>query len=113
MTNPNRESACYPLLEALLEQKGLQLRGIYTVRDVAHIFGVSRRTIQEWCRDGKLMSRELPGRAKFLSEDLELFLQESSTTRQRSGHETNSQDQQGRRWKPIPGDPKRGRSNAT
>jgi excisionase family DNA binding protein len=72
----------YPLLEALLEEKGLKLKGIYTVRDAASIFGVSVRTIQEWVRDGKLIARDLPGRGRFLSEDLERFLRESVRRRE-------------------------------
>lgn len=67
----------YPLLESLLAQKGLSLKGIYTVRDGAAIFGVANRTIQDWVREGKLLARDLPGRGRFLSEDLEDFLQKS------------------------------------
>ena len=67
----------YPLLYGLLAQRGLPLQGIYTNRTVARIFEVSARTIQEWRRDGKLHGRDLPGRGKFLSEDLEAFLQGS------------------------------------
>jgi excisionase family DNA binding protein len=70
-------AARYALLEAILEEKGLELKGIYTIRDTASIFGVSVRTIQDWVRDGKLMARDLPGRGRFLSEDLEQFLQNS------------------------------------
>lgn len=69
--------ARYPLLEALLAQKALPLRGVWTLRDVAKIFDVSVRTIQDWIRGGKLVPRDLPGRGKFLSEDLEAFLQNS------------------------------------
>jgi Helix-turn-helix domain len=67
----------YPLLEALLVQKGLNLKGTYTNRDVAEIFAVSTRTTQEWSRNGRLKPRSLPGRARFLSEDLEEFLRNS------------------------------------
>ncbi len=81
MVSPKTEPRQYPLLESLLEQKGLKLLGIYTVRDAAKIFGVSRRTIQEWVRDGKLIARDLPGRGRFLSEDLEQFLERSLKTR--------------------------------
>jgi helix-turn-helix protein len=69
----------FPLLQALLREKKLSLRGTYTNRDVAEMFGVAVRTIQEWCRNGKLHARKLPGRARFLSCDLEEFLQGSST----------------------------------
>ena len=68
----------YTLLEALLAQKGLPLKGIYTTKDVAKIFGVSVRAIQERVRSGQIASRDLPGRARFLSEDLETFLQNST-----------------------------------
>lgn len=76
-SNSHKGSVRYPLLEALLEQKGLRLLGIYRVEDAPRIFGVSVRTIQERVRDGKLIARDLPGRGRFLSEDLEIFLQES------------------------------------
>jgi len=68
----------FPLLETLLAAKGLSLKGTYTNRDVADMFDVAVRTIQEWSRNGNLKPRKLPGRAKFLSGDLEEFLQNSS-----------------------------------
>jgi transposase len=78
MADSRPETTQYPLLEALLRQRGLRLRGIYTNRDAAQIFQVSVRTIQEWSREGKLQARDLPGRGRFLSEDLEAFLQKSA-----------------------------------
>jgi excisionase family DNA binding protein len=76
-----------PTLEHLLTEKGLQLKGVYTNHNAAEIFGVSPRTIQEWVRDGKLASRDLPGRGRFLSEDLELFLRNSLRSRGGEGDE--------------------------
>ena len=67
----------YPLLSALLEAKELTLKGAYTYRDATEIFDCSIRSLQERIRDGKLRVRDLPGRKKFLSEDLEDFLQNS------------------------------------
>lgn len=67
----------FPLLESLLAQMNLPLRGTYTNRHVAEMFEVSVRTIQDWVRTGKLACRNLPGRGKFLSEDLENFLKNS------------------------------------
>jgi hypothetical protein len=67
----------YPLLEALLAQKGLPMRGTWTLGDVAEIFDISKRTVQDWIRNAKLVPRDLPGRAKFLARDLEDFLQDS------------------------------------
>ena len=87
MTNVEIQSGSYPLLESVLKQKGLALQGIYKYRDAARVFDASERTIQQWVRDGKLRCRDLPARGKFLSEDLEEFLQKSRGQRKRSGGE--------------------------
>lgn len=67
----------YPLLEAILVLRQIALLPMYTNHHVAAIFGVSVRAIQERVASGKLPSRDLPGRAKFLPCDLEEFLRES------------------------------------
>ncbi len=77
MSTPVGQITAYPLLEALLKLKGLVLKGIYTIREVAEIFGVSKRTIQDWVHEGRMTSRNLPGRGRFLAADLEAFLQSS------------------------------------
>jgi transposase len=77
MTQTNQR---YPLLEALLRERGLSLKGIYSKPDAAALFNVSVRTIHDWCRAGRLRQRQLPGRGRFLSEDLESFLQNSLVT---------------------------------
>jgi hypothetical protein len=64
----------YPLLEEILTMKGLPLQPMYTIKDVAKIFGVSARAIQNRTTGGQLIPRDLPGHAKFLSPDLEEFL---------------------------------------
>jgi excisionase family DNA binding protein len=96
MTTIPEQSQKYPLLTALLEQRTLALQGLYSIRDAAKIFGVSTRTIQEWCRDGKLPSRDLPGRHRFLSEDLEQFLQTSVKRRKRSPDADRGSERHGR-----------------
>ena len=73
----------YPLLEALLRAKNLTLRGTYRYRDVTDIFDCSVRSLQERIRSGQLRKRNLPGRAKFLAVDLEDFLRNSVTTKDR------------------------------
>ena len=67
----------YPLLEALLGTQGLPVKATYTMPDAAKIFGVSRRTLENWVKSGKLFYRDLPGHARFLAEDLEDFLRSS------------------------------------
>ena len=44
---------------------------------------VSIRTIQDRVSSGKLMARDLPGRAKVLAQDLEDFLSNSRRTTQK------------------------------
>jgi hypothetical protein len=67
----------YPLLSAVLEAKGLSLKGAYRYCDVAEIFDCSIRALQERVRAGQLTVRDLPGRKKFLAQDLENFLRDS------------------------------------
>ena len=76
MNEPTSQSQ-NPLLKRLLLEKGLPLKGIYTNQDVARIFAVSVRTVQDWERAGKLRARQLPGRGRCLSGDLELCLKQS------------------------------------
>lgn len=79
--------AKYPLLESLLAQKNLPLKGTYTTHDAAEIFGVAVRTIQDWVRKGDFIARNLPGRGRFLSEDLESSLQNSPRRRRTENEE--------------------------
>jgi len=67
----------YPLLEGLLTAKGLPDKGVWSIRDVAEIFGVRSRAIYDWISNGKIAVRDLPGRSKLLSVDLEEFLRDS------------------------------------
>lgn len=67
----------YPLLEEVLALRQMPLQPMYTIRDVAALFGVTVRAIQTRVASGQLPSRDLPGRAKFLPVDLEQFLCES------------------------------------
>lgn len=67
----------YPLLQEILNLKDRSLQATYTVRDLAGLFNVSVRAIQNRVASGQIPSRDLPGRAKFLSEDLEMFLMSS------------------------------------
>jgi hypothetical protein len=67
----------YPLLEGALSIKGLKLQPMYTNQDVAMLFDVCVRAIQNWISAGKLRPRDLPGRWKFFPQDLEDFLMTS------------------------------------
>ena len=69
-----KNQLAYPLLDALLCIKGLTLQSTYTNVDVASLFGVTVRPIQNRAADGSLPSRKLIGRARFLPTDMENFL---------------------------------------
>ena len=62
------------MLEAILALQNLPLQPMYTNRDVAKIFQVCVRAIQNWISAGRLSPRDLPGRWKFFPQDLEDFL---------------------------------------
>ena len=70
----NSSAVKFPLLEELLSIKSLPLQATYTIRDMAQMFNVSVRAIQSRVASGQLSVRDLPGRAKFLPQDLEDFL---------------------------------------
>jgi hypothetical protein len=72
--NNHSEKGSYPLLEEVLRIKGLSLQAMYTIKDLAIIFVVSVRAIQNRVSSGQLIPRNLPGRAKFLTQDVEDFL---------------------------------------
>ena len=74
MTNSDTK---FPLLQEILAIKNLPLQPTYTVRNFAEIFGVTSRAIQNRIASGQLVTRDLPGRAKFLSQDIEDFLRTS------------------------------------
>lgn len=80
MLDPSQQK--YPLLWEIMSIRGLSLKATYTNRNVAEIFEVSARSIQDWITSGRLISRDLPGRARFLSADLEEFLRNSRKDKQ-------------------------------
>jgi hypothetical protein len=80
MSNEAVKPAKYPLLETVLAYMGFPMKGKFTVKDVADLFGVTTRTIQTRMKRGDLPSRDLPGHSRFLAMDLEQFLQKSSKT---------------------------------
>jgi len=89
----------YPLLEALFAQLGLTLKGRYSLADAAEALGSSRRTIQSWILDGKINARKM-GHYRFLSEDLEAFLQNSLIKRPSAHAMTESQSGVKRNFEP-------------
>jgi transposase len=78
MAANNSATIKYPLLEQILAIKHLPLEPMYSTRNIAELFSVSARSVQNWMASGKLIPRSLPGRWKFLTQDVEDFLQASA-----------------------------------
>jgi excisionase family DNA binding protein len=70
--------ANYPLFETMLRSKGLTLQATYTCQDIADLFGVTARTIQNKVKDGTLPSLRLIGGARFLPIDIEEYLRHAA-----------------------------------
>jgi hypothetical protein len=81
----NTMTTKYPLLQEILDLKNLQLQATFSITDVATIFGVSVRAIQNRVANGQLPARDLPGHARFLPQDLEGFLLGSKKGRRARG----------------------------
>lgn len=64
----------YPLFEQILRIQNRAMQPLYSIRDIADIFHVSPRSIQNRIAAGQLVPRDLPGRARFLPRDIEEFL---------------------------------------
>jgi hypothetical protein len=77
MISPVNNVTKFPLLEEMLSSRGEGLKSLYSNDDVAKLFGVSVRAIQDWIGRGLLMTRDLPGKGRFMSRDLEAFLTNS------------------------------------
>jgi hypothetical protein len=75
-----KNASKYSLLEEVLTVQGRTLKGVYTIQDVAKLFGVSIRAIQDRVARGQLIVRDLPGRGRFLSRDLEDYIDGSTKT---------------------------------
>jgi hypothetical protein len=70
----NSSATKYPLLCELLEAHQRPLSATFSIADVAALFTVSPRSIQNRVASGQLQARDLPGRARFLPVDLESYL---------------------------------------
>ena len=68
--NHQEQVTRYPMLEALLKLRNLPLRPTYTTRSAAEIFDVTGRALLNWMKSDRLVPRDLPGRARFLNQDL-------------------------------------------
>jgi len=75
----------YPRLWELLQFKRLPFKPMFTVAETGAIFGVNRRTILKMIAAGRIVARDLPGRARFLAADLEEYLNNRKHNRKQEG----------------------------
>jgi hypothetical protein len=71
----------YPMLEEYLSNRRESVKPAYSTRDVATLFSVSIRAIQQRIAQGQIVARDLPGRFKILPGDLEEFFERSRKER--------------------------------
>ncbi|MGA2808786.1 MAG: helix-turn-helix domain-containing protein [Terracidiphilus sp.] len=71
----------YPRLLELLQYRELSFKPMFTVTETAVIFGVHRRTVLKMIAAGRIVPRDLPGRARFLAADLEAYLNRTQEAR--------------------------------
>lgn len=58
------------------EVQGLSCKPLYKIAEVCSLFNISKPTIYEWIKDGKLKPRKIRSRVFFLWNDLQLLLQD-------------------------------------
>ena len=47
---------------------------VYTIKQVAYIFSVTERTVNNWMKEGKLKGKKIGGKWRFTKEELERFV---------------------------------------
>jgi len=68
------DSDQYKTLREWAAFHNLPLKPAYTVTEVARMFDVSKRTVQQWVADGLIETRNVPGRSKIFASHLEEIL---------------------------------------
>jgi hypothetical protein len=81
----NSAAITYPLLQEILSIRNLSLQATYTIHDLAELFHVGARAIENRVASGQIVARDLPGRARFLPQDIEAFLVASKKGGSRRG----------------------------
>jgi excisionase family DNA binding protein len=61
------------------ETPGLVYKPLYKIREVCSLFMVTRPTLYEWIKEGKLKPFKIKSRVYFLHNDIQLLLQSKET----------------------------------
>jgi len=94
MKDNSRDEVRFPLLEQMSRDVGMPIKPAYKTSDLARLFDVKPRTIQQWVRDDRIRSvRDLPGHNRFLPHDVEEFLRGSERKRNGKGSHEGENDE--------------------
>lgn len=74
----------------MAEEEARMMKGVFTTRDVARLFGVSPATVRRWCREGKLeaMRTSARGSLRFKREEVAIAYLNRSIQRYLRGQST-------------------------
>jgi excisionase family DNA binding protein len=59
---------------SVMETSGLTEKPLYKISEVCEIFRVSRTTVHDWVKNGKLRKVKVRSRVYFLGKDIQQFL---------------------------------------
>jgi excisionase family DNA binding protein len=64
-----------PILASILETPGLFDKPLYKIQEICSLFKVTKPTIYDWIKHGKLKRVKIRSRVYFLGSDIKLLMQ--------------------------------------
>ena len=64
-----------PVTNALMETPGLTEKPLYKIQEICSLFKISKPTIYDWIKNGKLKRIKIRSRVYFLGSDIRSLLQ--------------------------------------
>ena len=64
-----------PVLTSIMETPGLTEKPLYKIQEICSLFKVTKPTIYDWIKHGKLKRVKIRSRVYFLSSDIKLLMQ--------------------------------------
>jgi len=69
------KSAAFNPSTSIYQTPGLQYKPLYKMSEVCSIFGVTKPTVYDWCKHGKLKPVKIRSRVYFLWQDIQLLME--------------------------------------
>lgn len=76
----------YPPAPLVPPPAGLSLKPLLSIREVCQLFGISRPTVDEWHQEGELRKVKIRGKVYFLTDDIQMLIQDSREKEANHGH---------------------------